>query len=41
MEKKNPLFERELKSPIQGKIYNDNEDPKRPKKLGNKPFYQL
>lgn len=38
--RKNPLFEKEIKSPIKGKIYNDNES-ERPKKIGNKPFYQL
>lgn len=39
--RKNPLFEKELKTPIRGRIYNDTEDPERPKKLANKPFYQL
>jgi len=39
--KMNPLFEKDIRSPIKGKNYNDNESPERPKKVGNKPFYQL
>jgi hypothetical protein len=39
--KKNPLFEKEITSPIKGKMYNDSENPETPKKLKNPPFYQL
>jgi len=40
-EKKNPIFDKDLKSPISSQLYNDNEDPNRPKKKGNPPFMQL
>ena len=39
--KKNPLFEKELKSPVKGQVYNDTDNPDRPKKIANPPFYQL
>lgn len=39
--RKNPIHEKNIKNPIKGNLYNDNSNPERPKKLANKPFYQL
>lgn len=41
MNAKNPLFERDLRSPIRSTEYSDKLDPNAPKVTKNPPFFQL
>lgn len=41
MEKKNAIFDRDLKDPIKGNQYLDNDNPEKPSVIKNPPFFQF